>query len=361
MKKILISAVIVMMLSLSNIMACTHSTDSFASEVLLNKPGIDYHLNFIKNADNVLIKDNGEYIFKSRSEELYTILKEVDGKLSVRLQIPVRTKYVNQNYIKIIKTAKAGEIVTNLSGWNTECAYSSCVFKKDDLSVMTNKISEDKYTVTIEIRNDIKNCISGACNGKCMYYSEETFCIPQNYVDELKNFVISTEISPSIDTLLSGAEVQKIAYFGEDLVPELEMTIDWPEAMKNELTFLKSSAIIGITNKEIDDISNLAEQGKAGDNLKIIYGEDRNKNKGWFYYYETKSPIIQKPLNCEEYPLSEIPSKYIIFNKNADTFYYALPVALVTGVIALFFILLLISRVMENIKKNKSVSQHNNP
>jgi len=355
MKKILFFAVFVTFIfsAMSLVIACTHPSDSFAAEVLLNKQGIDYHLSVIENSENVLARDNGEYIFKSRSEELYTILKEVGEKLSVRIQIPIRTEYVKQDYTRIKNTIKSDEFLTNLTGWDVQCSYSSCVFNKDELSVMTNEISDGKYSVTVEIQKETGKCGSTKCDGRCLYYAAENFCVPNEYINELKEFVTATKLAASVDSILNSAEIERQSYQADDLIPELEMEIDWKEAMKNELTFLKSSAVIGITDKDIAEISELAARGQAGDNLKILYGEDRDGKKRWLYYYETKSPIIQKPLDCEDYPLSELPNKYIVFNKNAEAFYYAIPAALIAGVVALFFILLVVSRIMENRKNHR--------
>ncbi|MEM7818294.1 MAG: DUF333 domain-containing protein, partial [Candidatus Aenigmatarchaeota archaeon] len=74
--------------------ACFNFTDSFAVEVWLNKPGINFDLSFLeKVGEDQLIKKDDALIYRSHFNfEVAVILRKIDEKqLSVKIQIPTKS------------------------------------------------------------------------------------------------------------------------------------------------------------------------------------------------------------------------------------------------------------------------------
>jgi len=99
MKKILVFSMIMTFAFLFQALPCFNPTDFFAFEVVLNKTGIDYNLEILKQADNLII-DEGVLIYQSHFDNrVAVILDEVNSEigngsilkgLSVKLQIPTK-------------------------------------------------------------------------------------------------------------------------------------------------------------------------------------------------------------------------------------------------------------------------------
>ncbi|MEW5760622.1 MAG: winged helix-turn-helix transcriptional regulator [Candidatus Thermoplasmatota archaeon] len=71
--------------------ACFSPTDSFAFEVLLNKPEIKYDLSPFVNATHVT-NQNGTIIYRSHyNKDVAVLLYEINKNLSLRLQIPTKS------------------------------------------------------------------------------------------------------------------------------------------------------------------------------------------------------------------------------------------------------------------------------
>jgi hypothetical protein len=75
---------------------CFNPTDFFATEVVLNRPGISYSLEPIKRADNVSVKE-GAFVYRSHFDDrIAVLLKEIEEGalkgLSLRIQIPTRVE-----------------------------------------------------------------------------------------------------------------------------------------------------------------------------------------------------------------------------------------------------------------------------
>ncbi len=100
MKLIYLLPLLILLLLSWNVSACVNPTDSFASEVLLNKTGVSYNLTELKDSKNVTSQE-GAVIYRSHyNPDVAVILREIkegDQKgFSVRLQVP--TEFVNISY-----------------------------------------------------------------------------------------------------------------------------------------------------------------------------------------------------------------------------------------------------------------------
>lgn len=346
--------------------ACIKTADNYAAEVVLNKPGIDSSLSKLDSAKNVIISNN-QYILKSAcSPSLAAILENVNdltsgnsSGLSVRLQIPVKAEGKTYPYLEFVSTGISGTLnVTedSYNGWKISCAEGSlslqCEFDKGDTSILVNLVSLDKYELTIETREDLKAC--GTCDGRCVVGSGESRCINKQLMSDMEDMLKHAGLVNSFDeVLVSYRLISAASITVTDLVPETSETVDWNSAMSKELAFLRSEGIISITDSDISAISKLASEGAAGQNSRIVYGEDNSGNAGWLYYSQTKFPVTTQLTNCREYPLSEIPAGDVYFPSPSpiSNVYYLVPLVIAGSLLLLFVILAIIARAVERKKK----------
>jgi len=373
MKKLFLLAILAILLTFPSVLAsCINSADDYAVEVVLNKPGIEYDLSKLNNAQNIII-DNGRYILKSDySSSIATILEpqsslttgQVSG-LSVRLQIPLKAKDKTVSNLKFISTNLRGKLnisEDNYNGWRISCVSGNpipqCEFKKGLTVISAGLVSQNKYEATIETNENLKECAS-LCDGRCI----SSLCIDKQLKTDIESIMKYSGLASSFDEvassyrLISSGNIQTI-----DLVPETSEEIDWKSALSQELKSLRTSKIILITDTEISEISLLAEEGASGINSRIIYGEDSQGKEGWYYYDKTKFPTLTTLRNCKEFPVSMIPAGELSFNSNIIVpTYYLVPIIIALSLILLFTFLLIIARLVEknqrkhNLKKAASM------
>jgi len=364
MKKLFLFAILLTLLP-SVLASCINSADDYAVEVALNKPGIEYDLSKLNNAQNVII-DNGKYVLKSDySSSIATILEEQSSLttgsssgLSVRLQIPLKAKDKTVPSLKFLSTSLKGKLnisEDNYNGWRISCVSGNpipqCEFKKGLTVISAGLVSHNKYEATIETNEDLKQCAS-SCDGRCI----SSVCIDKQLKTDIESIMKYSGLASNFDEatssyrLISSGNIQTI-----DLVPETSEETDWKSALSQELKSLRTSKIILITESEISEISLLAEQGAAGINSRIVYGEDSQGKEGWFYYDKTKFPTLTTLRNCKEFPVSMIPAGELSFNTNIIVpTYYLVPIIIALSLILLFTFLLIIARLVEkNQRKHK--------
>lgn len=101
MKKILVLSISLIFVLTFQAFACFNPTDSFAAEVVLNKPGASYDLELVKLAANVSFEE-GAFVYRSHFDKrVAVILAEIDESapaeilkgLSVKIQIPTRAEH----------------------------------------------------------------------------------------------------------------------------------------------------------------------------------------------------------------------------------------------------------------------------
>ena len=367
MKKLFLFTILTIILTLLPLVmaSCINSADDYAVEVVLNKPGIEYDISKLNNAQNIII-DNGKYILKSDySSSLATILEEQSSLttgsssgLSVRLQIPLKAKDKTVPSLKFLSTSLKGRLnisEDNYNGWHISCVSGNptpqCEFKKGLTLISAGLVSQNKYEATIETNENLIKCTS-ACDGRCI----SSLCIDKQLKTDIESIIKYSGLAISFNEialsyrLISSGNIQTI-----DLVPETSEEIDWKSAVSQELTFLRTSKIILITDSEISEISLLAEKGAAGINSRIIYGEDTQGSEGWFYYDETKFPTLTTLRNCKEFPVSMIPAGDLSFNSNIIVpTYYLVPAIIAASLFLLFIFMIVIARLVEkNQRKHK--------
>ena len=294
---------------------CRMTADDYATEVLLNLDYVDYNLDSLKNADNVL-KYNGKYAFKSfYGNNLYTILSEQEDTsaknpskkklLSVRLQIPLSKVEENISYFRItsFKRFNYADLGSNAKGWIKVCneKADSCVFEKEDISITIER-NLNVFSGYIDFLNpQFDACYNaGDCNGKCIYFSSERRCISKAVIGEIDNLVVSIGIANNFDDFVMSRKTETGTYSISKLIPENNGAIKWEDAMKDELLWLKGHDMIHITKRDIMEIAILSDAGKVWGN-KVFYGVNEADSLAWTYHINEKGRIAGK-YDCEEFP-----------------------------------------------------------
>jgi hypothetical protein len=332
--------------------SCINTADSYASEVLLNKPGIDFNLNSLNNAQNVILSGDKYILQSSYSSSLALILEKQSSSLSVRLQMPVTSQEENLPYLKFSMTSNK---VLNLSennynNWKISCTndnpQSECEFTKGKTDILASLVS-GKYEITIETYEELSSC--QGCGGRCI----STKCINQPLLEDIQSILKESDLVSSIDEIIG---TYRVIGSGNslinDLAPEKDSTIDWNAAMSQELTHLKREGIVLITDADISEIAGLATQGKAGQNSRIVYGNKEN-TASWLYYYETNFPDLTKLENCNEFPSSLIPTGMVIYSGQQISNYYLVPMVMTAGFIGLLVILIITARLIDKNKRKR--------
>lgn len=344
---------------------CINSADDYAVEVVLNKPGITYDLNKLNNAENVALNNNLCILKSEYSSSIATILETksdltcglVTG-LSVRLQMPVKSETKTMPYLKFVSSAKGMLNISEESynGWEISCIQGDpipqCEFRKSK-TIITASLTGKKYELTIETNENLKSC--SPCDGRCI--TNENKCINKDLRTDIEDILTHSQLIKNFEDIMIS---YRIAGTGNavitDLSSESVQEIDWKQALRQELTTLRSNNIISITNSDIDEISELAKQGSAGINSRIIFGEDTTGNEKWLYYKETKFPTLTKLQNCKEFPISLIPAGDLAFsNQTKISSYYLIPMIMAAALAVLFIFLTVIARIIETSKRKHRI------
>lgn len=340
---------------------CVNNADNYASEVLLNSPEVSYNLKIFNSARNILIQGN-QYILASQySPNLALILEEQSSPLSglsVRLQIPVKSEEPTLPFVKFVATSSRTLNFSegNYNNWRISCTQdnpvSQCEFIKDGNTILASLVS-GRYDLTFELRGNFTDC--GSCDGRCIVSGKT--CISKSLKNDLEGLLKHFNlISYSIEEVLSSYRVISSGKSQiTDLIPESSQDIDWQEAMKQELKRLKTNGIVLITDSDIEKISELSIEGKAGQNSRIVYGENIYSEKKWLYYYETKFPTLTNLNNCAELPKSLVPTGMVVFTSQQISTYYLIPLVTTIFLIVLVIVLILTARLIDINKRKKKL------
>lgn len=344
---------------------CRMTADDYATEVLLNRDYVDYNLDSLKNADNVL-KYNGKYAFKSfYGNNLYTITSEQEDTsaknpskkklLSVRLQIPLSKVEENISYFRItsFRRFNYADLDSNVKGWIKACneKADSCVFEKEDISITIEK-KDNAFSGYIYFLNpQFDACYNtGDCNGKCMYFSSERRCISRAVIEEIDNLILSIGIANNFDDFVMSRKTETGAYSISKLIPGNNGTIKWEDAMKEELLWLKGHDMIHITERDIMEIAILSGAGKVLGN-KVLYGVNEAGSLAWTYHVNENSRTAGKD-DCEEFPPETAGiTGFIAFDtKLLNKAYVLVPLIFAGFIVLLILILFIAAKILD--KKN---------
>ncbi len=233
--------------------------DAFASEVLLNKPNVDYDLSKLKDFSFVEYNGN-KYVYKSHySDDLNVQLSLINNVLDVRLQIPSqgdKSTYVEAN----INDYKCKDMsrANGYNGW--ECYKLGC------------RLNE--YNV---------QCDNGLF--VAIYYHDSISYDDVAFINNLLNYLGMKPLSKD-DFHIVDVDAPKPVVNPYD--------IDFHKAMKVELNWLIENGIVkGLTEEDVDEISSLSSVGTAGFNYRIVWGKAEGSDKeSWVIYSSTGNPVI---------------------------------------------------------------------
>ena len=290
------ASIIAVLLLATTATACSNPADSFAFEVLLNKPGITYDPAPLQNAENVNIENN-TMVFRSHySSEVAVVLQEVVSPLrglSVRLQIPTET-------VKISRTQTLLEIQVNRNltpDVDLMESMSYEILKKSSVEVSLIEAKKGSLeTGSVEI-----SIFSRASEGSLFSVAIRNKNLTDDLMRELKIIATSAGIT---EHEWSNAKIETKTVHDVDLRVSNDSleNFDFKTAIRVELMWLENNGIIsGLADSDIQQISQLAKAGLAGHNSRLVW------ENGWKPYYETSSPLLIKGINCEGLSAENLP------------------------------------------------------
>lgn len=288
--------ILILLLLSWNVSACVYPTDSFASEILLNKTDVSYNLTELKGSKNV-ISQKGAVIYRSHyNPDVAVILREInegDPKgFSVRLQVP--TELVNISYPQIrIEIESQKELLLN--------SLIESLGYEIKGRVLERKIKAEliKGNISIAVWN-IKT------DGK-LHSGVQIIILNGTLTPELEKELASIVLSFGAgEEAWNNRKTTTQIVKSMDLVPSVNVDInvfDFSEAMKTELVWLRDNKIIsGLTDADTNEIVKEAGRGTAGYNSRIVYF-----NGSWLPYFRTENPLLRVGIGCDGFPLSALP------------------------------------------------------
>jgi hypothetical protein len=338
MKKLILFSILTVFAFASQALSLINLMDPYAAEVLLNRDGITYNLEFIKAADNVSARD-GIFLYRSHyDDQLGVTMENIDHGnilkgLSVRLQIPLEEKvmYTVRSMAKLEGTSIDDPGVDFLKSLGYDVhVVNMGVIDQDDPPVdrprpepVLPRDEEPKPVDGIAVDSapidavDTPVVDTGPMWTQSILLSrDEVRLTILDYESEdgiAAEFILNIGNSQSIGGQVK-EDIRQIADlygFDEGVIDQLEENIsvveyihlvepvdinakefDFHKAMKTELEWLRGNGIVaGLTDQDIADISAIAKPGTAGWNARIVHSDGR-----WFPYYETADPILIETL-----------------------------------------------------------------
>lgn len=302
--KIALIAVIVLPLFISPALACFNPTDSFATEVLLNKSGIFYNLKTISQTENVRAagdfdREDSARIIDYRSHYNFNVAVRLfvdsgkDQPLSVKIQIPTKLVKISYPEIKIEldlpPITQINEDRLRSLGYQVEGRfqqnYLKQLLKKENIEIAIWSI-EDHSGFSANIRNQ----------DSLTPESEEEF------KDILKAYGLDSNLWSQAEIKTETKEDADLASAIEDVDPD---TFNWSEAMKTELIWLRDNGVVtGLTDLDINQISSACKRGTAGHNSRIFYEDGK-----WLPYNQSSNPMLLRGvLDCSGFAVEMLPS-----------------------------------------------------
>jgi hypothetical protein len=277
-KKLLTILVLTSLIGIGNAAAqCYHPTGFFATESLLNKPGVTYDLSLLTDTGNVT-EERGSILYRSHFDPNvaviltnFTLFQEKG--LDIRLQLPTKVVKTTTNFLELVmnQTVKVSDLEL-MGGRNLNWIL--------DLDYQPDPLGGPPIQVA--------NLTKGNLKVTLMPYHNETY--PDTYLRiEVTNMTRlidqnQTELSQifdaigypvSYETLTEGYSYDNRFRVTEDLDSALDIgdeEFDFTEAMRTELEWLTRNRIIrGLTSDDIETISTLAPFSWGEHNYKSRY------------------------------------------------------------------------------------------
>jgi hypothetical protein len=324
--------------------ACSNPTDSFATEVLLNKTGVSYNLSGIIESDDVIIKmkevpiletghtegvptpqaimipENNSTVMigtatgepvETRTELdriIYRSHYNQDVAVILSIQIPTKDVHRSMPYIGIGLTEDVYTAALDIEacadlGWDFEVSGSgswttddgerrtmrSYLLRKGDIRI--NVMPADRTSLEeTEVSVTVNNATS----------------LSEGAKDEITDVLVAIGFFESTDIIDDTAIVSNIREW-DDLESAIDVAaddFDFGAAMETELEdLIDDGVVVGLTDRDVDEIASASVRGTAGFNSRIVY-----EDGAWIAYHETENPVqLLKLADCGGFSITELP------------------------------------------------------
>jgi len=343
--------------------ACVNPTDSFATGVLLNKPGVSYNLSVMIESDNVIVNtkevpvesekidgvptpqaiiipENNSTVItgtvsvgepvETRTEldaiiyrshynpDVAVIISEdriyTEGKwdekkhLSVKIQIPTKDVHKSVPYIRIGLTEDVNAATLDIDA-------SADLGGDAEVSGSGRWTTEDGERRTMKIyllrKGDIQIKVMPADRTSL----EETVVsvtvnnatsLSAGAKDEITDVLVAIRFFESTDIIDDTAIASDIREWDElkSAIDVAANDFDFGAAMKTELEqLIGDGVVVGLTDGDVDEMASASVRGTAGFNSRIVY-----EAGVWTPYHETENPVqLLKLADCGGFSITELP------------------------------------------------------
>jgi len=333
--------------------SCLTSSEEYAVEVVV--PNYD-----LSSAMLLAERIEGNYIKLSEysPNNILVLLKETElpTGLSVRLQIPTEIKEVEEPYIKILSSSAKGQLPAQvaqvIAGWRASCGDQSCLFNKDNLALTATRTSGPE--LTLEISRLLNTC-SESCSGFCFSSTSTSRCLDNQIRSDLNNLLRITRLAANTEELFESYRIvgtENIIVL--DILPTKGISVDWREAMRQELVALSSKNAILLSKTDIEDIAQLAKRGQAGQNYRIVYDAETDN---WNYYNVLPDAILTDKRDCQAYRLL---AEDIKNSPETANLFYLVPIIITIAGVLLLGLLAIIANLIlrHNHRREKRRNAH---
>ena len=343
--------------------ACFNPTDSFATEVLLNKPGISCNLSGMIESDNVIIKmkevpiletehtvgvpkpqtimipENNSTVMtetinagepvETRTEldriiycshhnpDVAVILSEdciyTEGQwdenkhLSIKIQIPTKDVHRSMPYIGIEITEKVNATVLDIDacadlGWHAEVSGSGSWTTEDGEHRTMKSYLLRKDDIRINVMPADRTSLEETVVSVTV---NNATSLSESAKDEITDVLVAIGFFEPTDVMDDTAIVSDIREWNdlESAIGVAADDFDFGAAMKTELEYLiDDGVVVGLTDGDVDEIASASVRGAAGYNSRIVYEDGE-----WIPYRETGNPILMKIADCGGFSITELP------------------------------------------------------
>ncbi len=351
-------------------MACFNPTDSFATEVALNKPSITYDLSGIKQSKDVTViekekEESPDDIVKvvhreevvskpieiitieegeekpQRSEEpsfedyietnaiiyrshynkdvaVALMEEEWEGQKYLNVKIQVPTKFVKSSYpeIKIDLeglppiTQEVDQEYLESLGYQVKGEFQAGYLKsqviKGNIDIAVWSISDIEEE---EEDDDEGGEKKRSFSGFSIRVRNQSALTPE-LEEEFKNVLEAYGLNPD---LWNQAEIKTETREDVDLAPAIDIDLnsfDWGFALRTELEWLRNNNVIrGLTDDDLDGIAKVADKGTAGWNSKIRYFKGKWVQGITEEMEETGIYMLRAGIDCGGFPAGLLPEE----------------------------------------------------
>ncbi|KUH33103.1 hypothetical protein APY94_07485 [Thermococcus celericrescens] len=357
--KRLAALMVLLMFTLTPVVkACMSSSDGYAVEVVLNKPGIVYRPYPAFNALHNAVVENGTFVFLSHYDErLYVMLWNGSDGPHLRVQIPVGWKTIDvsraslnlsiliteetleklradgwnvtdnttfeRNGVRISLTPVRGKECTSDADCATGgCSGEVCAPKKEAREIVTPCVYKPWYDCL-----SLTSC--GCVNGLCTWKPNPAFesCLREHGINPSKviragYFELEVEGVNRSDDEVNAAVKDFLGAFGVScdvsltlvktsvtrLSPSLDPSeVNASKALKAELEWLIETGALRMDESDVEGVLRAAEWGNAGHNSNIGWYETGNGTFAWIPYDESLNPLLVRCFT-REVPVYELPN-----------------------------------------------------